>query len=54
LKLSGLQKTPKSINKLYELATDIELVYVEQKYKRPSDITGTISKSIIQIKVDEQ
>ena len=36
----------------YKVGKKIELVFVEQKYKRPSDITGTISKSIIQVRIE--
>ena len=37
----------------YEVGTRVELSYVEQKYKRPSDITGPISQCVIQIKIGE-
>lgn len=35
----------------YEVGRRVELVYVEQRYKRPSDITGPISKCILQVKI---
>jgi len=37
----------------YEVGKYVELIYVEQKYKRPTDITGPISQCIIQIKIGE-
>lgn len=37
----------------YEVERRVELTYVEQKYKRPSDITGPISQCVIQIKIGE-
>lgn len=40
------------IDSLYQLGQYVELTYVEQKYKRPSDITGKIYKCVIQIKVE--
>lgn len=35
----------------YQVGKKIELVYVEQIYKRPTDITGAISKCVIEIKI---
>jgi hypothetical protein len=46
--------TREGIDTAYKVGRNIELVYVEQKYKRPSDITGTVSKCVIQIKIEEQ
>jgi hypothetical protein len=37
----------------YQVGKSIELIYVEQKYKRPTDITGTISKCVIEIKISK-
>lgn len=37
----------------YKVGKSIELTYVEQKYKRPTDITGAISKCVIEIKIAE-
>jgi hypothetical protein len=40
-------------DKAYKVGKNIELTYVEQKYKRPTDVTGVISKCIIEIKIAE-
>jgi len=37
----------------YQVGKKVELIYVEQKYKRPTDITGAISKCVIEIRVAE-
>jgi hypothetical protein len=37
----------------YKVGKKIELVFVEQKYKRPNDIIGPISKCVIEIKNSE-
>lgn len=37
----------------YQVGKNIELIYVEQKYKRPTDITGAISKCAIEIRISE-
>jgi hypothetical protein len=37
----------------YQVGRKIELVYVEQVYKRPTDITGHISKCVIEIRIAE-
>lgn len=37
----------------YQIGKSIELVYVEQKYKRSTDITGAISKCVIEIKISK-
>lgn len=41
------------VDNAYKVGEPVELTYVEQKYKRPSDITGLISKCIIEIKIGE-
>jgi hypothetical protein len=35
----------------YKLGNSIKLVYVIQKYKRPSDITGSIAKCVLKIEI---
>lgn len=41
------------IDEEYKVGKRIELIYVEQKFKRPIDIIGTISKYVIEIKIAE-
>lgn len=43
--------TRKGIDEAYQVGKYIELIYVEQKYKKPTSITGTISKCVIEIKI---
>lgn len=38
-------------NRDYVAGSNVELTYVEQKYKRPSDITGSISKCVLKIEI---
>jgi len=45
--------TREGIDAAYKVGSSIELIYVEQKYKRPTDITGAISKCVIEIKIAE-
>jgi hypothetical protein len=45
--------TREGLDSAYKVGRNIELIYVEQKYKRPSDITGAISKCVILIKITE-
>ncbi len=45
--------TREGIDESYKVGKSIELVYVEQKYKRPTDVTGVISKCVIEIKIAE-
>ena len=37
----------------YQVGKNIELTYVEQKYKRPTDVSGFISKCVIEVKISE-
>lgn len=37
----------------YKVGRNVELTYVKQKYKRPSDISGVYSNSVIQIRISE-
>ncbi len=37
----------------YQVGKNVELIYVEQKFKRPTGITGIISKCVIEIKISE-
>lgn len=37
----------------YQVGKNIELIYIEQKYKHPTDMTGAISKCVIEIKISE-
>lgn len=41
------------IDEAYKVGKRIELIYVEQKFKRPIDILGAISKCVIEIKIAE-
>lgn len=45
--------TREGIDKAYKIGKSVELIYVEQKYKRPTDVTGSISKCVIEIKIAE-
>lgn len=45
--------TREGIDEAYKDGKSIELIYVEQKYKRPTDITGAISKCVLAIKIAE-
>jgi len=45
--------TREGIDEAYKVGKNIELIYVEQKYKQPTDITGMISKCVIEIKIAE-
>ena len=45
--------TREGIDEAYKVGKSIELIYVEQKYKRPKGIIGEISKCVIQIKIFE-
>lgn len=45
--------TREGVDEAYEVGKSIELIYVEQKYKRPTDIIGAVSKCIIEIKIAE-
>ncbi len=45
--------TREGIDEAYKTGKNIELIYVEQKYKRPTDMTGAISKCVIEIKIVE-
>jgi len=45
--------TREGIDEAYKGGKSIELIYVEQKYKRPTDITGAISKCVIEINIAE-
>lgn len=45
--------TREGIDAAYKVGKNIELIYVEQKYKRPTDIIGAISKCVIEIKIAE-
>lgn len=42
----------KGDNAIYKIGKNITLTYIEQKFKRPSDITGLISKCIISIEIE--
>jgi len=37
----------------YQVGKDIELTYVEQEFKRQFDLTGPISKCVIEIRISE-
>ena len=39
----------KGTDSAYKVGRAVKLTYVEQEYKRPSDVLGSISKSVIQI-----
>jgi hypothetical protein len=45
--------TREGIDNAYKVGRSIELVYVKQKYKRPSDINGIYSNCVIEIKISE-
>lgn len=38
----------------YRVGREVELVYVNQKYKRSTDITGATSNCVIEIRIAEQ
>jgi hypothetical protein len=37
----------------YKVGKNIRLIYIEQKYKRPTSITGVIAKCIIKIEIEK-
>lgn len=45
--------TMEGLDSTYEVGRQIELIYVEQKYKRPSDITGVVSRCVLKISIED-
>ncbi len=45
--------TREGIDDAYKVGKSIEIIYVEQKFKRPIGILGPISKCVIEIKIAE-
>ena len=45
--------TRAGIDSAYKSGKNVELVYINQKYKRPTEITGIAAKCVIKISIDE-
>jgi hypothetical protein len=45
--------TREGIDSAYKVGQLVELIYVKQKYKRPSGISGVYSSCVIEIKISE-